>query len=84
MTEDVDLEIPVTDCGMYDVADMGSIPKFRKSQTVNIGRRDHSVLKVRANAPTSEQLASLNLKEGSNIITFSFSTPMMGRRQVSN
>ena len=38
--------------------------------------------KVQSRTPTSEQLASLNLKEGRNIITFSFSTAMLGRQQV--
>ncbi|XP_015575171.2 phosphatidate phosphatase PAH2 isoform X2 [Ricinus communis] len=37
---------------------------------------------VRANTPTSEELASLNLKEGSNVITFTFSTAMLGRQKV--
>lgn len=80
----VDLEIPVKDCGNCDVADVGNIAKFQKSRTVNIGRRDCSVKKVSVNTPTSEQLSSLNLKEGRNTITFCFSTPMMGTRQVSN
>ncbi|KAL2318576.1 hypothetical protein Fmac_032452 [Flemingia macrophylla] len=60
--------------------DVGSKLKFRKSQTVNIGRRDCSV-NVSANTPTSEQLASLNLKEGRNTIIFSFSTAM-GKQQI--
>ncbi|KAF3457799.1 hypothetical protein FNV43_RR02459 [Rhamnella rubrinervis] len=34
---------------------------------------------VRFISPTSEQLASLNLKEGRNTVTFKFSTPMLGR-----
>lgn len=38
--------------------------------------------KVRSNIPTSEQLASLNLKDGQNIITFTFSTRMLGKQQV--
>uniref|UniRef100_A0A1D1XMY3 phosphatidate phosphatase n=1 Tax=Anthurium amnicola TaxID=1678845 RepID=A0A1D1XMY3_9ARAE len=38
--------------------------------------------KVRSVTPTSEQLASLNLKEGQNLVTFSFSTAMLGRQQV--
>ncbi|XP_042510801.1 phosphatidate phosphatase PAH1-like isoform X1 [Macadamia integrifolia] len=38
--------------------------------------------KVRIIIPTSEQLASLNLKEGQNMIAFTFSTSMMGRQQV--
>lgn len=37
---------------------------------------------VRANTPTSEQLASLNLKEGRNVITFTFSTGMLGKQRV--
>ncbi|XP_058097114.1 phosphatidate phosphatase PAH2 isoform X4 [Magnolia sinica] len=37
---------------------------------------------VRVIVPTSEQLASLNLKEGRNVITFTFSTAMLGRQQV--
>ncbi|XP_059636954.1 phosphatidate phosphatase PAH2-like isoform X2 [Cornus florida] len=38
--------------------------------------------KVRAITPTSEQLASLNLKEGRNTVTFTFSTAMLGKQQV--
>ncbi|GAV88301.1 LOW QUALITY PROTEIN: Lipin_N domain-containing protein/LNS2 domain-containing protein [Cephalotus follicularis] len=37
---------------------------------------------VRAKTPTSEQIASLNLKEGRNTVTFTFSTAMLGRQQV--
>ncbi|KAJ7966635.1 phosphatidate phosphatase PAH2 [Quillaja saponaria] len=37
---------------------------------------------VRETTPASEQLASLNLKDGSNIVTFSFSTAMLGKQQV--
>ncbi|XXG61007.1 hypothetical protein AAC387_Pa04g2769 [Persea americana] len=37
---------------------------------------------VRSIVPTSEQLASLNLKDGQNVITFTFSTAMLGRQQV--
>ncbi|XP_039049947.1 phosphatidate phosphatase PAH2-like [Hibiscus syriacus] len=37
---------------------------------------------IRAITPTSEQLASLNLKEGMNHITFTFSTNMLGKQQV--
>lgn len=37
---------------------------------------------VRTNVPTTEQIASLNLKEGQNIITFSFSTRVWGTQQV--
>lgn len=39
--------------------------------------------KIKVLTPTSEQLASLNLKEGKNIVTFTFSTAMLGRQQVA-
>ncbi|KAI3866474.1 hypothetical protein MKX03_000567 [Papaver bracteatum] len=38
--------------------------------------------KVKSIVPTSEQLASLNLKEGQNVIKFTFSTAMLGKQQV--
>lgn len=37
---------------------------------------------LRALTPTSEQLASLNLKDGKNTVTFTFSTAMLGKQQV--
>ncbi|XWS14684.1 hypothetical protein CRYUN_Cryun35bG0030300 [Craigia yunnanensis] len=37
---------------------------------------------IRAITPTSEQLASLNLKDGMNHITFTFSTAMLVKQQV--
>lgn len=39
--------------------------------------------KVRSLVPTSEEIASLQLKEGRNVITFTFSTAMLGKQQVS-
>uniref|UniRef100_A0A0D9XU58 phosphatidate phosphatase n=1 Tax=Leersia perrieri TaxID=77586 RepID=A0A0D9XU58_9ORYZ len=39
--------------------------------------------KVRSLTPTSEELASLNLREGKNVVTFTFSTAMLGRQQAS-
>ncbi|XP_028772557.1 uncharacterized protein LOC114729686 [Neltuma alba] len=38
--------------------------------------------KVKTKTPTSEQLASLNLKKGRNTVTFTFSTAMLGKQQV--
>lgn len=38
--------------------------------------------RVRVVSPTSEELASLNLKEGRNSVTFTFSTSMLGKQQV--
>jgi phosphatidate phosphatase LPIN len=37
---------------------------------------------VRTNVPTNEQIASLNLKDGQNTVTFSFSTRVLGTQQV--
>ncbi|XVE96798.1 hypothetical protein REPUB_Repub02eG0254300 [Reevesia pubescens] len=37
---------------------------------------------IRTNVPTNEQIASLNLKDGQNMITFSFSTSILGTQQV--
>ncbi|XP_041026742.1 phosphatidate phosphatase PAH1 [Juglans microcarpa x Juglans regia] len=37
---------------------------------------------IRTNVPTNEQIASLSLKEGQNIITFSFSTRVLGTQKV--
>ncbi|KAE9447862.1 hypothetical protein C3L33_20244, partial [Rhododendron williamsianum] len=37
---------------------------------------------VRTNVPTTEQIASLNLQEGQNMVTFSFSTRVLGTQQV--
>ncbi|XP_062157953.1 phosphatidate phosphatase PAH2 isoform X4 [Alnus glutinosa] len=56
--------------------------------TMGMGE-DKNVLKpkvvrkiVREMTPTSEQLASMNLKEGRNTVTFTFSTAMLGKQQV--
>ncbi|KQJ87821.1 hypothetical protein BRADI_4g13710v3 [Brachypodium distachyon] len=38
--------------------------------------------KVRSLTPTSQELASLNLREGRNVVTFTFSTSMLGVQQV--
>ncbi|XP_047325725.1 phosphatidate phosphatase PAH1-like [Impatiens glandulifera] len=37
---------------------------------------------VRTNVPTTEQITSLNLKDGQNMISFSFSTRVFGLQQV--
>ncbi|KAG5033942.1 hypothetical protein JHK87_008852 [Glycine soja] len=38
--------------------------------------------KVKEMTPTSEQLATLNLKDGMNTVTFTFSTAVLGKQQV--
>ncbi|XWS66981.1 hypothetical protein CRYUN_Cryun05aG0247200 [Craigia yunnanensis] len=37
---------------------------------------------IRTNVPTNEQIVSLNLKDGQNMVTFSFSTRVLGTQQV--
>lgn len=39
---------------------------------------------VKTLIPSSQQLASLNLKEGKNFVIFNFETGMLGRQQVSS
>ena len=40
--------------------------------------------KLRTLIPTSEELASLNLQDGKNQITFSFTTRVWGKQEVSS
>ncbi|KAH9623201.1 hypothetical protein KSS87_019865 [Heliosperma pusillum] len=54
-----------------------------KVDGVDAARPKHSKRKIRAKAPTSEQLASLKLKEGKNEVTFTFSTAMLGKQEVA-
>ncbi|XP_054793765.1 phosphatidate phosphatase PAH1-like [Prosopis cineraria] len=51
------------------------------SPTAGSHRSPHKQL-VRTNVPTNEQIASLNLNEGQNLVTFSFSTRVLGKQQV--
>ncbi|CAJ1972679.1 unnamed protein product [Sphenostylis stenocarpa] len=84
VTNDTLLQSQERECshsGICTAGDVGDLPTFRKSQSVNIGLRDCAIRNVSANTPTSEQLESLNLKEGRNTITFSFSTAT-GKQQV--
>ncbi|KAK4776068.1 hypothetical protein SAY87_024029 [Trapa incisa] len=50
--------------------------------TSNNGDKSPRKQLIRTNIPTSEQIASLNLKEGQNMVTFSFSTRVLGKQQV--
>ncbi|KAG9142611.1 hypothetical protein Leryth_011695 [Lithospermum erythrorhizon] len=49
--------------------------------TKSDGESPHKQL-VRTNVPTSDQIASLNLKEGQNMVTFIFSTRVLGVQKV--
>eukprot|EP01018_Ginkgo_biloba_P020684 Gb_09923 [translate_table: standard] len=53
-----------------------------KALAIKNGYRRRPHKHVRTNTLTSEQLASLNLKEGQNIITFTFLTSVLGKQQV--
>ncbi|KAJ4756311.1 Phosphatidate phosphatase PAH2 [Rhynchospora pubera] len=63
----------------YSVTRDGLDNNLGECEGVNakIGRK-----KVRSLVPTSEEIASLHLKEGRNVVTFTFSTPVLGKQQV--
>lgn len=44
--------------------------------------KSHNKMYTRALTPTPEQLASLNLAEGKNTVTFTFSTSVLGPQKV--
>ncbi|QHN88456.1 hypothetical protein HN51_042378 [Arachis hypogaea] len=82
-----DLHAQQRDCShsvldMFDVADFEKLPKFQKSRTISVYRPHRKANKVRADTPTSEQLASLNLQEGRNLVTFRYSTAMLGTQKI--
>ncbi|KAI3991995.1 hypothetical protein MKX01_014886 [Papaver californicum] len=63
-------------------ADNASESSNYVSPDKNLQQVKATVKKVKSIVPTSEQLASLNLKEGPNVIKFTFSTAMLGKQQV--
>lgn len=48
----------------------------------DVPRPKISKKKIVLTTPTSEQLATLNLKEGKNTVVFTFSTAVLGKQQV--
>lgn len=56
-------------------------PRAEQSSKVNNNQSPRKNL-LRTNIPTNEQIASLNLKDGQNIIAFSFSTRVLGKQEV--
>ncbi|KAM7517078.1 hypothetical protein LguiA_006661 [Lonicera macranthoides] len=66
--------------------DLNAENAFESNSTMDVENDVHNPVvnkkKIRATTPTSEQLASLNLKEGRNVVTFTFSTAMLGEQQV--
>ncbi|MCL7043942.1 hypothetical protein MKW94_019313 [Papaver nudicaule] len=64
-------------------SESGSLnPQVETTPTPNRGTESPRKQLVRTNVPTTEQIASLNLKDGQNMITFSFSTRVLGTQQV--
>ncbi|KAL6654185.1 hypothetical protein ACP70R_007650 [Stipagrostis hirtigluma subsp. patula] len=64
------------------VAQSSPAPVKEPERERNKSRAKRMIRKVRSLTPTSEELASLDLKEGRNVVTFTFSTPMLGKQQV--
>ncbi|KAE8099477.1 hypothetical protein FH972_017457 [Carpinus fangiana] len=52
------------------------------SMTSHDGKESPHKQLIRTNVPSNEQIASLNLKDGQNMITFSFSTRVLGTQRV--
>ncbi|KAG5582930.1 hypothetical protein H5410_053557 [Solanum commersonii] len=48
------------------------------------GKESPQLQLVRTNIPTSSQITSLNLKEGQNVVTFIFSTRVLGEQKVES
>ncbi|PIA38850.1 hypothetical protein AQUCO_02700209v1 [Aquilegia coerulea] len=57
-------------------------PRAEISPLPNAGKESPHKKLLRTNIPSTEQIASLNLKDGQNMITFSFSTRVLGTQQV--
>ncbi|KAF3338057.1 phosphatidate phosphatase PAH2-like isoform X1 [Carex littledalei] len=68
-----------TTISTYNVMGEGLDSNFEECEGANgkSGRK-----KARSLIPTSEEIASLHLKEGRNVVTFTFSTAMLGKQQV--
>lgn len=52
------------------------------SMTSHDGKESPHKQLIRTNVPSNEQIASLNLEDGQNMITFSFSTRVLGTQRV--
>uniref|UniRef100_K3ZGY2 phosphatidate phosphatase n=1 Tax=Setaria italica TaxID=4555 RepID=K3ZGY2_SETIT len=59
-----------------------STPFSESDRERNKSRAKRIERKVRSLTPTSEELASLDLREGRNVVTFTFSTAIVGKQQV--
>ncbi|PHT38303.1 hypothetical protein CQW23_21876 [Capsicum baccatum] len=64
-----------------DVKNVSATPEIGGDGEKDAPRPKISKKKIMLNTPTSEQLATVNLKEGKNIVVFTFSTAMLGKQQ---
>uniref|UniRef100_M1ADY8 Lipin family protein n=1 Tax=Solanum tuberosum TaxID=4113 RepID=M1ADY8_SOLTU len=65
-----------------DVNTAKDISKNTGGDREDVPRPKISKKKLMVTTPAPEQLATLNLKEGKNIVVFTFSTAMLGKQQV--
>ncbi|KAF3667540.1 putative BRI1 kinase inhibitor 1-like [Capsicum annuum] len=65
-----------------EVKNVSATPEIAGDREKDAPRPKISKKEIMLNTPTSEQLATLNLKEGKNIVVFTFSTAMLGKQQV--
>ncbi|KAF3633877.1 hypothetical protein FXO37_26811 [Capsicum annuum] len=65
-----------------EVKNVSATPEIGGYREKDAPRPKISKKEIMLNTPTSEQLATLNLKEGKNIVVFTFSTAMLGKQQV--
>ncbi|XP_057461250.1 phosphatidate phosphatase PAH1-like isoform X2 [Actinidia eriantha] len=63
-------------------SESGSLNQPVEPTPVSTGGSECLHKHIRTNVPITEQIASLNLKEGQNMVTFSFSTRVWGLQQV--
>lgn len=71
----------VDDCIDFDIKKASDMNIGMDGEASNFKHKAEKQM-VKSLSPTSEQLASLNLKEGGNAITFTFYTAVLGKQQV--
>lgn len=74
----------ITDAKSSDAENAASHSNIDMNYNQTVVKPEVSKRMVRTIAPTSEELVSLNLKDGSNTVTFTFSTSMLGMQKVSS
>ncbi|XP_021600973.1 phosphatidate phosphatase PAH2 isoform X3 [Manihot esculenta] len=72
----------ITDAKSSDAENAASHSNIDMNYNQTVVKPEVSKRMVRTIAPTSEELVSLNLKDGSNTVTFTFSTSMLGMQKV--